>query len=151
MKRQRFGTGTRTGMVHTGLYIYIIYLYGPMVSRPLWGLSPNLITPSPSPGLTPPLSPFGQMISISSHPPSHPSSYPVNCSLRSEVIAQSYSFSVARQHLGNIDAEHIRWSGKQFQGHSYHTPLSIHIAIIILDLLPTNPKGNHDSSIDLRL
>ena len=78
------------------IYIYIIYLYGPMVSRPLWGLSPNLITPSPSPGLTPPLSPFGQMISISSHPPSHPSSYPVNCSLRSEVIAQSYSFSVAR-------------------------------------------------------
>ena len=62
--------------IPTNIYIYI-YLYGLVVSRPLWGLSPNLITPSPSPGLTPPSSPFGQMISISSHPPpSHPGSYP---------------------------------------------------------------------------
>ena len=126
--------------IPTNIYIYI-FVRASGIPTPL-GLEPqpnNTVT-KPRPHTT--LKPIWTN-DLHQFTPSPLASWfiPINCSPRSEVIARSYSFSVARQHLGNIDAEHICRSGKQFQGHSYRTPLSIHLAIIILDLLPTNPKG----------
>ena len=71
-------------------------MYGPIVSQPLLGLGPqpNSVIAKPKPHAA--LSPFGQVISISSHPPSHLGPYSVNHSLRSELIAWPYNFSIVR-------------------------------------------------------
>ena len=76
---------------------------------PFLGLGPNMIASPQRPSLMPPLGPFGQVISISSHPPppSGPNPSPINRSPRNGDLARHSSFSVAQQTLGNIDSEHM--------------------------------------------
>ena len=77
--------------------------------------------------------PIGQMIFISSYHATPPGSHPVNYFLNKEAIAWLCYLSVARQYLGSIAAEHICWSGKQFQCHSSHSHLNTHFEAIELD------------------
>ena len=98
------------------------------------GLQPDNmahIVPKPKPQAT--FKPIEQMIFISSYHATPPRSHPVICFSNKEAIARLYCLSVARQYLGNIAAEHIRWSGKQFQCYSSHSHLNTHFKAIELD------------------
>ena len=48
---------------------FIYFVWAKNTPTPFWALGPNMIASPQGPGLMPPLGPFGQVNSISSHPP----------------------------------------------------------------------------------
>ena len=115
-------------------------MYGIVLLRPIWALNSNSTArpiapiscyPKPQPKPTQATGPnlvllkglrSGQL-NISTHLVSAHGPRSANHSLCNKKMFGHTIPCIPNSALGSIAAEHIYWSGNQFQGHSYHAPL----------------------------